>query len=544
LFEDLYIHDRSGLTFGPTGSADVTPAFLWDFLARRCTFARIYSQSTDQSICLTRHANKVTWYECNFIRGGFHPSHNPRTNRVRAQYNTISTENIEFIRCGFFDGASADQMRAGPNLVKQCLFEHSLNLLNIGYQGGPEGQDLYEKADGFVSTCVDSVFMDGVAGGVNGIQLKGSMSAIGKSLVFKNCILNNDAGINSNSGGLQVFALESNNITNPRVLDNGMHNVLIEDCIIHRIAAEALYMAFKELSGSPSPSTGTVTNVRVKNNIITGHNGISNPSFIRFDAWPSAVGLAADAIFSGNQYYHYDFLQTNTNLFTNDNDTNINFDDWKANYEADATWVDPEVSQFTDPNRFMPDYYTDVMGQTTSGVDDDGTDATGTVTMSGVTAGDTVTIHDVVYTGVNGTPADLTEFQVDDASGGGTDENAATSLVAAMTGGPGNSQRSSATSSGAVVTIVPPEHAGAYGNLIELEESTSGARIIISGATLTGGVDGDRKLMYDLIETNRKGKSGGWDSNLMAPAIIDWVFAGFGKASLENPPTTLYKVVQ
>lgn len=119
--------------------------------------------------------------------------------------------------------------------------------------------------------------------------------------------------------------------------------------------------------------------------------------------------------------------------------------------------------------------------------------ATGTVTIAGVLAGDTVTINGLIYTAVAGVKADNTEFSID-----GTDIASATDLADSIT----NDARTPITvplidttgaGAAAVVTVTAKtavDGAGTGGNSIDLA-SSNGARLAVSGAFLTGGVDAD-----------------------------------------------------
>jgi len=112
--------------------------------------------------------------------------------------------------------------------------------------------------------------------------------------------------------------------------------------------------------------------------------------------------------------------------------------------------------------------------------------ASGTVTIAGVLAADTVTVNGLVYTAVAGVKADNTEFSID-----GTDTASATDLADSITNDTRVGTESldqDATSAAAVVTI-SAKLIGPDGNNITLA-SSNGARLAVSGATLTGGVDG------------------------------------------------------
>ena len=112
--------------------------------------------------------------------------------------------------------------------------------------------------------------------------------------------------------------------------------------------------------------------------------------------------------------------------------------------------------------------------------------AFGTITLVTVLAGDTVTVNGLVYTAVAGVKANNTEFSID-----GTDTVDAADLADSIQ----NDTRAgilddiTATSAVAVVTVTQTR-AGTGGNATTLV-SSNGARLAVSGATFTGGVDGN-----------------------------------------------------
>jgi len=119
---------------------------------------------------------------------------------------------------------------------------------------------------------------------------------------------------------------------------------------------------------------------------------------------------------------------------------------------------------------------------------EDGAFATGTITLASVLAADTVTVNGLVYTAVAGAKSDNTEFSID-----GSDTVDATDLADSIT----NDSRTGITEAtldqtgagaSAVVTVTCTTKT-ALGNNIDLAESTAGARITLSGALLTGGLD-------------------------------------------------------
>lgn len=107
--------------------------------------------------------------------------------------------------------------------------------------------------------------------------------------------------------------------------------------------------------------------------------------------------------------------------------------------------------------------------------------AVGTITLSGVTAGQTVTVDGRVYTAVAGTAANSSEFSV-----AGDDTADAAALAAAINASENarDTQKVTATSAVAVVTVKAVAN-GTAGNAIPLVKS--GAGITLSGAVLAGG---------------------------------------------------------
>ncbi len=111
--------------------------------------------------------------------------------------------------------------------------------------------------------------------------------------------------------------------------------------------------------------------------------------------------------------------------------------------------------------------------------------ATGTVTIAGVLAADTVTVNGLVYTAVSGAKANNTQFTID-----GTDTASAEDLAASVqddtrTGTIGDLQ---AASTAAVVTMTSTLN-GTEGNAVTLV-SSNGTRLAVSGSTFSGGRSG------------------------------------------------------
>ena len=108
--------------------------------------------------------------------------------------------------------------------------------------------------------------------------------------------------------------------------------------------------------------------------------------------------------------------------------------------------------------------------------------ATATITLSGVAAGQTVTVAGMVYTAVTGTAADSSKFSID----GATDALDATALAAAINAREAGRDTAQvvATANGAVVTVKALVD-GTAGNALTLVKN--GAGITVSGATFSGG---------------------------------------------------------
>ncbi len=121
--------------------------------------------------------------------------------------------------------------------------------------------------------------------------------------------------------------------------------------------------------------------------------------------------------------------------------------------------------------------------------------STGTVTCATAVQGNTATINGLVYTGVDGAPADFTEFSVDTGN-----NETATSLAAAVNGDArsGTLGDVSASPSSAVVTLTS-DQAGTAGDATTLV--SSGATLAVSGATFSGGVNVDTATVNSLLYT-------------------------------------------
>lgn len=137
----------------------------------------------------------------------------------------------------------------------------------------------------------------------------------------------------------------------------------------------------------------------------------------------------------------------------------------------------PDNVQTNEPNEQQYNYD----GLVTSTSDS----ATGTVTVAGVLAADTVTVNGLVYTAVAGVKANNTEFSIDGDDTASAADLADSILNDTRTGTIGDLLAQNAA---AVVTITSTLD-GAAGNAVTLA-SSNGTRLAVSGATLAGGTDG------------------------------------------------------
>jgi len=115
-----------------------------------------------------------------------------------------------------------------------------------------------------------------------------------------------------------------------------------------------------------------------------------------------------------------------------------------------------------------------------------GTMATGTVTLATSLANDTVTINGLVYTAVSGAKADNTEFSID-----GNDTVDAADLADSINNDVrvGTLGVVSATSALGVVTLL--QTAGGVAGDATTLVSSDGGTLAVSGATFSGGADGE-----------------------------------------------------
>ena len=129
--------------------------------------------------------------------------------------------------------------------------------------------------------------------------------------------------------------------------------------------------------------------------------------------------------------------------------------------------------------------------------------STGTVTCATAIQGNSATINGLVYTGVDGAPADFTEFSVDTGN-----NETAISLAAAVNGDArsGTLGDVSASPSAAVVTLTS-DVAGVAGDATTLV--SSGATLAVSGATFSGGVNAVTCDINGLVYTATNGSKAG-----------------------------------
>ena len=124
--------------------------------------------------------------------------------------------------------------------------------------------------------------------------------------------------------------------------------------------------------------------------------------------------------------------------------------------------------------------------------------ATGTVTLVGVLAGDTVTINGLVYTAVAGAKANNTQFSID-----GTDNADATDLADSIA----NDSRTGTTldvTATATTNVVTVEETigGTGGNAITLV-SSNGTRLAVSGAILSGGTSPTDNIDFSITKLGK-----------------------------------------
>lgn len=121
----------------------------------------------------------------------------------------------------------------------------------------------------------------------------------------------------------------------------------------------------------------------------------------------------------------------------------------------------------------------------------------GTVQCTSVSSGDIVTINGLTYTAVTGARPDNLSFSVD-TSDAATAIDLAAAINADVRAGTLNDVSASPTTDTVTVTQTV---GGAAGDATTLAEDTSGARIIISGATFGSGVTGDFVTVNGLVYT-------------------------------------------
>ena len=589
LWEDCYFHDGGHMNIGNSGTSDETKHFDWEI--RRCSMAENYDTTTHQQNIFIVHADTILLYESVLFRGGWHSLNEGRDSRSRNIYCTIWTgDAIECDRSAFLDGSSAEQLRAGGTFTN-CLIDHEPRTLNMGYQD----DDLAKNNDaaregGFSAVCEDNVMIDAVdidPDNPRGQELHFAQIGFGKSASIKRNLVARDDLSTASWRGL-IPANSDTTTTNEDVIKNGLHDVTVDANVFWHLVRDTANFDFDggRVTGTCPAAGQTTTNVRLENlaahsstddfysspenlqlKITAGTNSgqtvtitdyagtnkdctvtpalpgacdgtsvyeirlshvdgivVSNNIFGGYDASiahdmvQQTGDFGSEAItYTDNQYYHEDKVQTDTELFEYNGAAQA-FAAWVTSTGETGTWGNPS---FTDDTRSISSYYTDELGQTTTG-SAEGTKATGTFTLVSVVATDTVTVYGKVYTAVSGAKADNTEFDIS-----GTDTAAATDLADSILQDSRHPHR--ATSSTNVVTVEAQEGAGDDGNTIDI--SQTGGNVTVSGATLSGGADGDRHKMYDLMVANRRAT---WNTAYTAPVINDWIRAGFDMAALET----------
>ena len=117
-------------------------------------------------------------------------------------------------------------------------------------------------------------------------------------------------------------------------------------------------------------------------------------------------------------------------------------------------------------------------------------------TFSGGVDADTVTVNGLVYTAVAGAKADNTEFSTDTS-----DDATATDLADSITNDVRVGTLGGCTASAITDTVtITTDVAGVAGDAITLT-STGGARVVLSGAVFSGGVDADTVTINGLVYT-------------------------------------------
>ncbi len=170
-----------------------------------------------------------------------------------------------------------------------------------------------------------------------------------------------------------------------------------------------------------------------------------------------------------------------------------------------------------------------VAGDATTLAETGGTITLGGATFSGGVDADTVTFDGKVYTAVDGTKSDDTEFDIS-----GSNNADATDLADSIDDDvrPGTSGLSvTATATTATVTIVETL-GGTAGNALALA-SSSGTRLAVSAATLTGGLDDAEVsgILVNSVEVMNGAETSGADKNVLATQVAASITA---KTSVPN----------
>jgi hypothetical protein len=347
----------------------------------------------------------MTWDQNIYIRCGWHPLYKEADNRVRAHYDTFSNEDIRVTNSLFYDSSSADQLRSG-GLVEGNIFSLSDNLLNCSWQGGPEGLNEAVRFNGWWAKVKSNVFIEARTNWTGHASLGNTVSmalfARGRFGIFQDNILADDTDASSVGIGLRINSLESAQVTEGRVLNNGTNNVLVDNNVFHDVN-RMFQLNLLELSGGAA-MTGPLLNITISNNIFSGvtHPTLAHTQLCETDVEQneSINGVTVDITWSGNTYYHATTAETSTANFLSKS-VPMNFASWKTATGEDGSWTDPS---FTDTTRRLHTWYSASagLGLTASGVAKYGVDATGTYSnLASAIATDTITVHGTTYTAVS-----------------------------------------------------------------------------------------------------------------------------------------------
>lgn len=128
------------------------------------------------------------------------------------------------------------------------------------------------------------------------------------------------------------------------------------------------------------------------------------------------------------------------------------------------------------------------------------TKASGTITCASVLAADTVTVNGLVYTAVAGAKADDTEFSIDTG-----DNETATDLAASINDDTRTGTLNDLTATATTNVVTAVQTVGGTGGNATTLVSSNGARLAVSGATFTGGLNADTATVNGLVYTGVAG---------------------------------------